>query len=337
MTTWYGYRARTALDRRFSIASVRSTAREVRRARARSRMDACARFRFAAGSAFVQPTYRWRPQSVPALNRVARFSSAIRLARSCQPPRRICDRNDGCAAGDQCDLASRAVIVRRRCATRCAEATGPRSAARSMRSAARSENGSHREQRRDARASEDRGHCAGRQCALTDRRGIDDLRSVPAHARKPRARSSTWRCDGWSVCIVHGNGPQVGDELVRNEVARAEASPLPLGVLVAATAGWIGYMIQQSLENALTRSGESANVATIITQVAGRPRRPGAAEPDEIHRPRDSGERARRARSGRTCRESRRDAGSLGALSEARRRWASMRSTMIKPAGRARE
>ena len=73
--------------------------------------------------------------------------------------------------------------------------------------------------------------------------------------------------DGWNVCVVHGNGPQVGDELWRNEIARAEASPLPLGVLVAATAGWIGYMIQQSIENALRRVGSSRNVVTIITQV----------------------------------------------------------------------
>src|SRR5213592_3465160 len=51
---------------------------------------------------------------------------------------------------------------------------------------------------------------------------------------------------GWNVCIVHGNGPQVGDELVRNELAARDAPPMPLGVLVAATAGWIGYMIQQS-------------------------------------------------------------------------------------------
>jgi len=46
--------------------------------------------------------------------------------------------------------------------------------------------------------------------------------------------------DGWNVCVVHGNGPQVGDELVRNELARYDAPPMPLGVLVAATAGWIG-------------------------------------------------------------------------------------------------
>ncbi len=72
--------------------------------------------------------------------------------------------------------------------------------------------------------------------------------------------------DGWNVCVVHGNGPQVGDELLRNELARAEASPLPLGVLVAATAGWIGYMIQQSLENTLRRRGSSREVATVITQ-----------------------------------------------------------------------
>src|SRR5215208_690682 len=73
--------------------------------------------------------------------------------------------------------------------------------------------------------------------------------------------------NGWNVCVVHGNGPQVGDELVRNEIARAEASPLPLGVLVAATAGWIGYMIQQSIENALRRAGSAREVVTLITQV----------------------------------------------------------------------
>lgn len=73
--------------------------------------------------------------------------------------------------------------------------------------------------------------------------------------------------EGWNLCIVHGNGPQVGDELVRNEIARAEVAPLPLGVLVASTAGWIGYMIQQSVENALRMAGSERRVATIMTQV----------------------------------------------------------------------
>ena len=73
--------------------------------------------------------------------------------------------------------------------------------------------------------------------------------------------------DGWNVCIVHGNGPQVGDELVRNEEARTTVEPLPLGVLVAATAGWIGYMIQQSLENALRAAGSDRRVVSVLTQV----------------------------------------------------------------------
>lgn len=93
------------------------------------------------------------------------------------------------------------------------------------------------------------------------------------HTRESLAPIVELALAGWSVCVVHGNGPQVGDELVRNEVAREEASPLPLGVLVAATAGWIGYMIQQSLDNAMSRAvakgtaGVRRGVATIITQV----------------------------------------------------------------------
>lgn len=73
--------------------------------------------------------------------------------------------------------------------------------------------------------------------------------------------------EGWNICIVHGNGPQVGDELVRNEIGRTEVAPLPLGVLVASTAGWIGYMVQQSIENALKKAGIRRAVATVITQV----------------------------------------------------------------------
>lgn len=87
------------------------------------------------------------------------------------------------------------------------------------------------------------------------------------HTRESLGAVVDLALDGWNVVVVHGNGPQVGDALVRNEVARAEVSPLPLGVLVAATAGWIGYMIQQSLDNAMRRAGNPRSVATVITQV----------------------------------------------------------------------
>ena len=87
---------------------------------------------------------------------------------------------------------------------------------------------------------------------------------------------------GWDVCIVHGNGPQVGDELVRNELARDVVSPLPLGVLVAGTAGWIGYMMQQSLQNALRRAGSPRDVVTVITQVQVDPDDPSLKSPSKF-------------------------------------------------------
>jgi carbamate kinase len=72
--------------------------------------------------------------------------------------------------------------------------------------------------------------------------------------------------EGWRIVIVHGNGPQVGDSLVRNEVARRVVEPLPLGVLVAETVGWIGYMLQQSLQNALAAARVRRDVVTVVTQ-----------------------------------------------------------------------
>ena len=102
------------------------------------------------------------------------------------------------------------------------------------------------------------------------------------HARESLGPIVDLAQDGWNVCVVHGNGPQVGDELVRNESARREASPLPLGVLVAATAGWIGYMVQQSIENALRRANSIRDVATIITQVQVRADDPALKDPTKF-------------------------------------------------------
>ncbi len=85
--------------------------------------------------------------------------------------------------------------------------------------------------------------------------------------------------EGWQIALVHGNGPQVGDSLARNELAAAEVEPLPLGVLVAETAGWIGYMIQQSLQNALSHAGLSRDVITVITQTIVDPADPSLRTP----------------------------------------------------------
>jgi carbamate kinase len=87
--------------------------------------------------------------------------------------------------------------------------------------------------------------------------------------------------EGWRIAIVHGNGPQVGNELIRNEQSRHLVPPLPLGVLVAGTEGWIGYMIQQSLQNALFRGGVDRQVVTMVTQVLVDPDDPEMQRPSK--------------------------------------------------------
>lgn len=101
------------------------------------------------------------------------------------------------------------------------------------------------------------------------------------HARESIAPIVELARDGWQIAIVHGNGPQVGDELVRNELGAGLVEPLPLGVLVAGTAGWIGYMLQQSLQNALARAGVDRPVATLVTQTLVDPADPALAAPSK--------------------------------------------------------
>ena len=101
------------------------------------------------------------------------------------------------------------------------------------------------------------------------------------HTRESLAPIVDLARDGWRIAIVHGNGPQVGDSLARNEIAAAEIEPLPLGVLVAETAGWIGYMIQQSLQNALERAKIARDVVTVITQTEVAPDDPMLRTPSK--------------------------------------------------------
>jgi carbamate kinase len=68
------------------------------------------------------------------------------------------------------------------------------------------------------------------------------------------------------IVITHGNGPQVGNLLLAVEAAK-DVPPLPLDACSAATQGFMGYMIQQSLSNCLREMGLTHNITTVITQV----------------------------------------------------------------------
>jgi carbamate kinase len=72
---------------------------------------------------------------------------------------------------------------------------------------------------------------------------------------------------GHEVVITHGNGPQVGNLLLKNDLAREVVPPVPLDWCVAQTQATLGFLIVTALEAALRRRGLERLVSTVITRV----------------------------------------------------------------------
>jgi len=87
---------------------------------------------------------------------------------------------------------------------------------------------------------------------------------------------------GFRVVIRHGNGPQVGNNLIRVEESRHLVPPLPLGVIVADLQGGMGYMIQQTMQNKLQSASIDCEVATILTQILVDRNDPSILEPSKF-------------------------------------------------------
>jgi carbamate kinase len=103
--------------------------------------------------------------------------------------------------------------------------------------------------------------------AITKKGIPDTIANQFAHTRQSLAAIVPLVRDGYRLVITHGNGPQVGNALLRVELSRDRAPTLPLGICVADTEGGMGYMIEQSLQNRLRREGIDKAVVTIVTQV----------------------------------------------------------------------
>jgi carbamate kinase len=97
----------------------------------------------------------------------------------------------------------------------------------------------------------------------------------------------------YNICLTHGNGPQVGDELLRMDLTRETVPPLPLGVCVAGTQGTMGYMIQQTFQNALRAENIDKEVVTLVTQVIINPEDPSLKNPSKFVGKRYSEEEAK--------------------------------------------
>ena len=84
--------------------------------------------------------------------------------------------------------------------------------------------------------------------ALSPKKEAGTIEQQFEHTRKSLSAVMHFVELNYNICITHGNGPQVGAELSKNELSMNIIPPLPLNVLVANTQGAIGYMIQQSLQ-----------------------------------------------------------------------------------------
>ncbi|MCC9274318.1 MAG: carbamate kinase [Enterococcus aquimarinus] len=71
----------------------------------------------------------------------------------------------------------------------------------------------------------------------------------------------------YEVILTHGNGPQVGNILQQNELAKDVVPPFPLDVCNAESQGFIGYMLEQSIKNRLRSTDSTADVVTMLTQI----------------------------------------------------------------------
>lgn len=74
--------------------------------------------------------------------------------------------------------------------------------------------------------------------------------------------------DGYNLVVCHGNGPQVGNILLRNDAGEElyDIPQMPLDICVADSQGGIGYMLEKMLKNILVEEGIKKEVVTIVTQ-----------------------------------------------------------------------
>ncbi|MCX6236793.1 MAG: carbamate kinase [Bacteroidia bacterium] len=79
---------------------------------------------------------------------------------------------------------------------------------------------------------------------------------------------------GYDLIVTHGNGPQVGNILMRNDAGEHVygIKAMPLDICVADTQGGIGYMIERIFRNILNKYGIKRNVITIVGMVEVDPK-----------------------------------------------------------------
>jgi carbamate kinase len=112
--------------------------------------------------------------------------------------------------------------------------------------------------------------------------GKEDISEQFANTRKSLAGIVELIQEGYKIALTHGNGPQVGNALLRVERTAEDIPGLPLGVIVADTQGGMGYMIEQCLQNRLRMFDIQRDVVTVVTQVVVDPDDPSIKNPTKF-------------------------------------------------------
>jgi carbamate kinase len=108
--------------------------------------------------------------------------------------------------------------------------------------------------------------------------GASPADQIEAIGRAARAIADV-AAGGAEVVLTHGNGPQVGNLLVKNELAAKVVPPVPLDWCVAQTQGTIGAMLMDAVEVSLAERGIVRRVAALVSRTLVDPDDPGFADP----------------------------------------------------------
>jgi carbamate kinase len=85
--------------------------------------------------------------------------------------------------------------------------------------------------------------------------------------------------DGTEVVLTHGNGPQVGNLLIKNQLAARVVPPVPLDWCGAQTQATIGVLVLNALQRAMTVRGVERQVAVVVTRTLVDGDDPGFTNP----------------------------------------------------------
>ncbi len=85
--------------------------------------------------------------------------------------------------------------------------------------------------------------------------------------------------EGYNVVLTHGNGPHVGNALIKNDSAKHLVPSYPMDACGAETQGLLGYVIKQAMENRIVERGLEKEIASVVTQVKVDENDPGFKNP----------------------------------------------------------